>query len=77
MVGGMTKAKSVTFRCSEAQYRRMEKHLEESRRTRSELICEALDSFLTFAEGKRHLNLYELVEATDALGARVRFEEQA
>lgn len=77
MVAGMMKAKSVTFRCSAVQYRRMEKYLEESCRTRSELICNALDSFLTFAEGNRHLNLFELVDAVNALGTGVKFEEQA
>ncbi len=77
MVGGMYKAKSITFRCSDAQYRRLEQHLSQSDRTRTDVICEALESFLDFAEAHRHLNLFELVEAANAIGAKVKFEDEA
>lgn len=77
MLEPMHKTKSITFRCSEAQYRRLEQHREQSRRSRTELLCDALDRFLSFAEQNRHLNLFELVAATDAVGAKVKFEDEA
>lgn len=77
ILSDMNKAKSITFRCSDAQYRRLEKHMEQTRRTRTTLICEALECFLDFAEANRQLNLFELVEAVNARGGRVRFEDEA
>lgn len=77
MVGGMNKAKSITFRCSEAQYRRLEQHLSQSSQTRTSVIREALESFLDFAEANSHLNLFELVEAANTIGTKVKFEDEA
>lgn len=77
MLGRMHKTKSITFRCSEAQYRRLENHKEQSRRSRTELMCEALDTFLSFAERNRHLNLFELVAATNDVGRKAKFEDEA
>lgn len=73
----MHKAKSITFRCSEAQYRRLEQHLSQSAQTRTSVIREALESFLDFAEANSQLNLFELVEAANTIGAKVKFEDEA
>lgn len=73
----MTKAKSITFRCSEAQYRRLEKHMSHTNKTRTAIICEALKSFLDFADRNKQLNLFELVEAANSVGAKVKFEDEA
>lgn len=71
------KAKSITFRCSETQYRRLEKHMATTDKTRTAVICEALKSFLDFADQNKHMTLFELVEATNAIGAKVKFEDEA
>lgn len=73
----MTKAKSITFRCSDAQYRRLENHMADADKTRTAVICAALENFLDFAEENRHMNLFELVEAVDSVGAKVKFEDEA
>lgn len=73
----MSKAKSITFRCSEVQYQRLKKHMEGSDKTRTAVISEALKSFLDFAEENKHLDLFELVEAVDSIGEKLKFEDQA
>lgn len=77
MVAGMTKAKSITFRCSENQYRRLEEHLGRTVSTRTDVICEALEQFLDFADANSHMDLFGLVEAADSVGAKRRFEDEA
>lgn len=73
----MAKAKSVTFRCTEKQHRRLEEALMRTGMNRTQFIEKALREFLEFAEQEdiRKLDLFALVEAVDALGAGVTFED--
>lgn len=71
--------KSITFRCSAPQHHRLHTALEARRCSRSELISDALESFLAYAEqdGIRSKNLFDLVEDIDAHGSGPSFAEQA
>lgn len=71
------KAKSITFRCSASQYRRLQEHMATTDKTRTAVICEALKSFLDFADQNKQMNLFELVEAANSVGAKVKFEDEA
>lgn len=75
----MIKLKSVTFRCSEIQQRRLEQELAAESMTRTELIMKALEQFLHFAESEeaQQLSLFELVEAIDQSGSGARFADEA
>ncbi len=71
--------KSITFRCSSNQNARMAAVLSQTEATRTDFITSALEAFLDFAEQPhiQHLDLFELVEAVDALGGDTGFAEQA
>lgn len=75
----MTKPKSITFRCSEAQHRRLEHALQEGTLTRTDLICTALEQFLGFAESEdiRRMDIFALVQEIDSRGSAVLFAEEA
>lgn len=81
MVSGMSElsSKSITFRCNEKQHRRMEAAIAESGMNRTEFITKALEEFLNFADQEevKKMNLFELVDAIDNLGAKEKFEEQS
>lgn len=76
---GMTKQKSITFRCADAQHRRLETALQESALTRTDLICTALEQFLGFAESEdiRSMDIFALVQEIDSRGSGVPFAEEA
>lgn len=71
--------KSITFRCSGPQHSRLHSALNEHRCSRTELITQALESFLAYAEqdSVSRKNLFELVEDIDTHGAGPKFAEQA
>ncbi|MDO5472642.1 MAG: hypothetical protein Q4F35_04825 [Akkermansia sp.] len=72
--------KSITFRCSAPQLRRLENAmLAQSTDNRTSFISKALDSFLTFVEQDENqgLNLFELVDKVDSLGSAANFSSQA
>ena len=75
------KAKAITFRCSQAQYDRMEAFIKAlpTPMTRTAVLCTALEEFLNFAEEKkiRAMDLFELVDYLDRTGSGLRFSEQA
>lgn len=74
------KVKSITFRCSPAQFSRLEymRH-STSTATRTEALSAALEEFLDFVEqaDARAMNLFELVEHVDGEGNGPSFAEQA
>ncbi len=71
--------KSITFRCSSRQYDRLTQALNQADSSRTDLLTKSLAAFLQFAEQEhiRHLNLFELVQAVDALSGGTRFSDQA
>lgn len=71
--------KSITFRCSSSQHIRLHNTLSTLRCSRSELISDALESFLSYAEQDciRRKNLFDLVDDIDAHGPGPRFADQA
>ena len=75
------KAKAITFRCSQAQYDRMEAFIKAltTPMTRTAVLCTALEEFLNLAEEKkiRAMDLFELVDYLDRTGSGLRFSEQA
>ena len=75
------KAKAITFRCSQAQYDRMEAFIKAlpTPLTRTAVLCTALEEFLNLAEEKkiRAMDLFELVDYLDRTGSALRFSEQA
>ena len=75
------KAKAITFRCSQAQYDRMEAFIKAlpTPMTRTAVLCTALEEFLDLTEEKkiRAMNLFELVDYLDRTGSGLRFSEQA
>ena len=75
------KAKAITFRCSQAQYDRMEAFIKAlpTPMTRTAVLCTALEEFLNLAEEKkiRAMDLFELVDHLDRTGSGLRFSEQA
>ena len=75
----MTKQKSITFRCTEPQHNRLEQALQDSARTRTDLISTALEQFLSFAESEdiRGLDIFALVHEIDGRGSAVPFAEEA
>lgn len=75
----MTKPKSITFRCAEAQHSRLEQALQDSKLTRTDLISTALEQFLTFAESEdiRELDIFALVHEIDSRGSAVPFADEA
>lgn len=74
------KLKSITFRCSSAQYARLEELIDRSMTdTRTMALSLALEEFLNFAEQQdtRQLDLFALVDRVDHLGHGPAFSEQA
>ncbi len=71
--------KSVTFRCSQQQHARLTEAMRFLDCTRTDLITQALEAFLTYAEQERicHKNLFELVDDIDASSEGPLFREQA
>lgn len=75
----MTKQKSITFRCADAQHGRLESALQDVPLTRTDIISTALEQFLTFAESEdiRELDIFALVQEIDSRGSAVPFAEEA
>lgn len=75
----MTKPKSITFRCAEAQHYRLEQALQDTQLTRTDLISTALEQFLAFSESDdiRALDIFALVHEIDSRGSAVPFAEEA
>lgn len=71
--------RTITFRCSEAQFKRLQSAVEHLRTSRAALINDALEDFLDFAERPdvRALDLFELVKAVDSEGDGCLFCDQA
>lgn len=71
--------KSITFRCSGPQHHRLHNAMNEHHCSRTELITQALESFLAYAEQESisRKNLFELVEDVDTHGPGPKFSEQA
>lgn len=79
MLQPVMSTKAITFRCTSAQYARMNALLAEIPGNRTALLIEALEQFLIFAENEenRALNLFSLVERIDSLHPATTFAEQA
>ncbi|MCQ2365125.1 MAG: hypothetical protein MJ051_06190 [Akkermansia sp.] len=75
----MAKQKSITFRCTVAQNNRIESALQNEKLTRTDLICTALEQFLTFTESEdiHTLDIFALVREIDSRGSAVSFAEEA
>lgn len=74
------KLKSVTFRCSSSQLKRIDEGmLALNNENRTDFISNALEEFLNFAEKEeiRKLSLFELVDRVDRTGSRHRFSRHA
>lgn len=74
------KLKSITFRCSSAQFSRLEEAIQSTTvDTRTMALSDALEEFLSFAEQQdtRSLDLFALVDRVDSEGSGPRFAEQA
>lgn len=74
------KLKSITFRCSPAQFARLEDAMRfASIDTRTQVLACALEEFLDFAElsSTRSMNLFELVDRVDHEGRGPAFADQA
>lgn len=74
------KLKSITFRCSPAQFERLENTMKEANiDTRTEALSAALEEFLDFAERTetRAMDLFSLVDHVDEHSRGPRFAEQA
>ncbi|MBR2145156.1 MAG: hypothetical protein IKK73_04620 [Akkermansia sp.] len=71
--------KSITFRCSEQQNSRLNTARHQHACSRTSLITEALESFLSYAEQAhiRKKDLFALVEDIETSGDGTPFEEQA
>lgn len=74
------KLKSITFRCSPAQFERLENTMKEVHiETRTEALSAALEEFLNFAERAetRSMDLFSLVNYVDEHSKGPSFAEQA
>ena len=75
------KAKAITFRCSQAQYDRMEAFIKAlpTPMTRTAVLCTALEEFLDSTKEKKihAMDLFEPVDHPDHTGSAPRFSEQA
>lgn len=74
------KLKSITFRCSPAQFERLENTMKDTHiDTRTEALSSALEEFLDFAEQAetRSMDLFSLVDYVDEHSTGPRFAEQA
>lgn len=72
--------KSITFRCSEAQYHRLSQAVQENgKETRTAVLVQALKEFLDFAEQEevQAMDLFELVAKIEQSGEGPNFEQQA
>ena len=73
------KLRSITFRCTAAQFNRLQQAMqEEYSDTRTSILSAALE-FLDYAERgeMQRLNLFDLVQHLDGLGDGIRFSDQA
>lgn len=74
------KLKSITFRCSPAQFARLENIVKKfADHTRTSALSNALEEFLDFAEQQeaRKMDLFALVERVDSECDGPTFAEQA
>ncbi len=74
------KLRSITFRCTAAQFNRLQQAMqEEYSDTRTSILSAALEEFLDYAERgeMQRLNLFDLVQHLDGLGDGIRFSDQA
>lgn len=74
------KLKSITFRCSPAQFARLEAAMQSTKTdTRTQALSCALEEFLDFAEldDTRSMDLFALVDHVDHKGNGPTFAEQA
>ncbi len=74
------KLRSITFRCTAAQFNRLQQAMqEEYSETRTSILSAALEEFLDYAERgeMQRLNLFDLVQHLDGLGDGIRFSDQA
>lgn len=71
--------KSITFRCSASQHRRLNESLRGTGLTRTGLITTALLEFLAYADQKhiRNLDLFALVRDIDSQSDGPPFRDQA
>lgn len=74
------KLKSITFRCSPAQFERLETTMRHTNiDTRTQALSTALEEFLEFAERSetRAMDLFALVDCVDKHGHGPSFADQA
>ncbi len=73
------KQKSITFRCSANQNKRLAEALNSTSLTRTEFITSALECFLAYSEHEsiRAKDLFELVQDIDARSNGPSFADQA
>ncbi len=74
------KQKSITFRCSAAQFHRLQENIRaRESATRTHVISGAIEEFLDFVEKpeQHSLDLFELVRCIDEAGEGPPFAEQA
>lgn len=74
------KLKSITFRCSPAQFERLENAMRYTKiDTRTQALSSAIEEFLNFAEQSeaRAMDLFALVAHVDQGNAGPSFAEQA
>ena len=74
------KLQSITFRCAEAQLKRVKTAMNNlACPNRTILLSAALEDFLNFAEQKsvKEMNLFEMVQHIDSIGSTHRFSTQA
>ena len=73
------KPKSITFRCTAPQHKRLEAVLANTGKNRTGFIIAALTAFLNYTDREeiRRKNLFELVKGIDDLGDRGKFEDFA
>ena len=74
------KQKSITFRCSQAQFARLEAAMETTMiETRTSALSQALEEFLDFVEQPEAIamDLFALVDYVDREGCGPKFSEQA
>lgn len=74
------KLQSITFRCAEAQLKRLKTAMNNlACPNRTILLSAAVEEFLHFAEQTevKEMNLFEMVQHIDSIGSTHRFSTQA
>ena len=74
------KQKSITFRCTQAQFDRMQQNLQtQNDINRSSILSAALEEFLDFIESsiEAEADLFTLVDLVNNVGDRTSFCSQA